>query len=275
MNKLIKVLFTMLMMLSLTSPVYAENDKNYDALVDSFENLVEFEKKENIDVVKSLKDMINDFEEALKDENLQDFQIIQYNEQIEYLESSITTIKNLKSQYNKYGNYEEMKQQFNSGKTNDIDIIVNMLPGSNSFVCDGYRLEANAIISYFNNQNYKLSAELLARAFNNTVYLSTYIPNTANTSQIKNTSWFKTAKTYTLPGSAAFSSGDLFYSIHNFDYSFWYEWGLKYMKITDNYDYHLSAAAEYPAGLANNVMYGAQYYGCLVPFKTTIHLSTN
>lgn len=63
----------MLMVLSLTSPVYAKNDKIYDALVDSFESLVEFEKKENIDVVKNLKDMIKDFEEALKDDNLQDF----------------------------------------------------------------------------------------------------------------------------------------------------------------------------------------------------------
>lgn len=219
--------------------------------------------------------MIKDFEEALKDDNLHDFQIIQYNEQIKYLEGSITTIKNLKSQYNKYGNYEEMKQHFNSGKTNDIDIIVNMLPGSNSFVCDGYQLEANAIISYFNSKNYKLSAELLARAFNNTVYLSTYIPNTANTSQIKNTSWFNTAKTYTLPGTFEFTSDDLYYAIKKFSYSFWYEWGQKYMKITDDYDYHLSATAEGLAGLANNVMYGAQYYGCLVPFKTTIHLSTN
>lgn len=265
----------MLMVLSLTSPVYAKNDKSYDVLVDSFENLVEFEKKENIDVVKNLKDMIKDFEEALKDDNLQDFQIIQYNEQIEYLESSITTIKNLKSQYNKYGNYEDMKQQLNSGKTNDTDIIVNMLPGSNSVVCGGYQLEANAIISYFYFLNYRLSAELLARAFNNTVYLSTYVPNTANTSQIKNTSWFKTAKTYTLPGSAAFSSGDLLTSIHNFNYSFWYEWGLKYMKITDNYDYHLVVDSIEIDDVANNAMYGAQYYGCLVPFKTTINLSTN
>lgn len=43
------------------------NSNKFDNVVDSLENLNEFEQTENVDVVKSLKDMIKDFESVLKD----------------------------------------------------------------------------------------------------------------------------------------------------------------------------------------------------------------
>lgn len=272
--KILKSTFVLLFIISLVSPVKAVNSNKFDNVVDSFKNLNEFEQMKNVDVVKSLKDMIKDFESALKDEKLEDFQIVQYNEQIEYLENSITTIKNLKSLYSKFGDYNKLKQQLNSSKIDNNEIMASMLPGANSLVCGGYQLEANAIIAYFNTKGYKLSAELLTRSFNNTVNLSTYVPNTANTNQIKTTSWFIANKSKTLAGSGGFATGDLFYSIHLFNYSFWYEWGLKYMTIKDVYDFDLTNDLEGLTGLANNFMYGAQYNGCLVPFTTTIFLST-
>lgn len=273
--KILKSSFVLLFFISLSSPVQAINDNKYDKVVDSFKILNEFEQRENVDVVKSLKDMIKDFEDALKDETLEDFQIVQYNEQIEYLNDNITTIKKLKSLYSKYGDYNKVKAQLNSSKNDNNDIIVNMLPGADSVVCGGYQLEANVIIAYFNSRGLKLAAELLTRSFNNTVNQSIYVPNTANTNQIKSTTWFTNNKTKTTSGSGSFTSGDLYYSIHKFDYSFSYEWGLKYMTISDLYNYEASAKAEGLAGLAINMMYGAQYYGCLVPFTTTILLPTN
>lgn len=80
--KILKSAFVLLFFISLSSPVQAINDNKYDKVVDSFKILNEFEQRENVDVVKSLKDMIKDFEDALKDETLEDFQIVQYNEQI-------------------------------------------------------------------------------------------------------------------------------------------------------------------------------------------------
>jgi len=273
--KILKSILVFLFLISLASPVKASNDNKYDKFVDSFKILNEFEHRENVDIIKNLKDMIKDFENALKDETLEDFQIVQYNDQIKYLKDNITTIKNLKSLYSEFGDYNKVKQHLNSNKNDNNDIIISMLPGADAVVCGGYQLEANVIISYFNLRGYKLSAELLARSFSNTVNQSIYVPNTANTNQIKSTTWFTNNKTKTASGSGEFTSGDLYYSIHYFNYSFRYEWGLKYMTISDLYDYHVSAKAEGLAGLANNMMYGAQYYGCLVPFTTTILLPTN
>lgn len=68
--KILKSTFVLLFIISLVSPVKAVNSNKFDNVVDSFKNLNEFEQMKNVDVVKSLKDMIKDFESALKDEKL-------------------------------------------------------------------------------------------------------------------------------------------------------------------------------------------------------------
>jgi len=141
---------------------------------------------------------------------------------------------------------------------------------------EGYLLQKSAIVAWFTNQGYKLSAELLNYSFVNSSYGSIYVPNSTNTAKIKNTSWFQTAKNETQPGSSYFESNvDLRYGIHSFEYYFNYDFGTyKYMVISDLYDYTKDINYPTAAGVANNAMLNAQITGCLTPFTTTIYLVT-
>lgn len=126
------------------------------------------------------------------------------------------------------------------------------------------------VIAYFSAKGYKLSSELLTHMYKNNTLNSSYTPTYG--SRIKSSSVFKSiANGKSTSGSAAFpNSGttttkDLYYAIHNFNYTK-SSASSKTVKISDRYDY---SSGDY-SGVAIGVMKAAQDAGVLVPFYTKI-----
>lgn len=217
-----------------------------------------FEEENDLDVLIELNEIIKGFESELTHlyNNRKASEIIEI---IENLEGIAYIFKQLKN---------DMYVIFNhSDEQSEVKMIDR---------CIAYR-SAGALISiWFNNKNYKLSAELISVFMSNSTLNKYYVPNPNNTAQIKNTTWFNQHKDETTSGSGEFVSNDLFYSIHSFNYYFGYDFGtIKYMHITDRYDFEFGDQS-YPTatGVAVNMMAVGQSIGCFLPFYTSIYLNT-
>lgn len=217
-----------------------------------------FEEENELDVLLELNEVIKGFESELiyLHNNRNASEIIEI---IENLDKIANIFKQLKNNMYVISNYTDEKSE--------VTVIDR---------CVAYR-SAGALISiWFNNKNYKLSAELISVFMSNRTLNKYYVPNPNNTAQIKNTTWFNQHKDETTSDDGVFVSNDLFYSIHSFNYYFGYDFGtIKYMHITDRYDFEFGDQS-YPTatGVAVNMMAVGQSIGCFLPFYTSIYLNT-
>lgn len=136
-----------------------------------------------------------------------------------------------------------------------------------------YSPAVTAVVAYFNLMGYKLSAELLTHAKDNTVLNSNYYP--ANGQRVKSSSTFTNiAKGTKTSGSASFANTgnteqkDLYYAIHSFN---WTKSSANSRTVTirDRYDF---APGDYSgiAGIAVDTMYKAQEAGVIIPYYVNI-----
>jgi len=227
--------------------------------------MIRMVEEKGVDVVSTLINMKKEYEDELLTVGNNSVQANDIQAQIMELESNINIISEFK-RINE--NIDFLDKLESSAVVNSI-----IIPDP----CLSFILAKIAIVAWFQSNNYKLSAELLNYSFVNKSLNKRYTPNPINTNQILSSQWFEDHKNLTSSGSGVFSTGDLKYSIHLFNYYFGYDFDIyKYLVIEDVYDF-ASGDQSYPeiAGIANNAMYLAQRVGCLVPFKTTIYLPTN
>ena len=137
-----------------------------------------------------------------------------------------------------------------------------------------YDVAIAAVIAWFNNQEYLLSAELLTHAKDNTSLNSIYYPVHGNRVEYSSIFWqchnnysvsFGTGE---FPNSGTSIEKDLYYAIHKFN---WYRLGNSSIRIQDRYDFaydkdHWATIQ----GFAVNVMYLAQQAGDLTPYYVYI-----
>ena len=130
-----------------------------------------------------------------------------------------------------------------------------------------------AVVAFFNMKGYKLSAELLTHAKNNTEINSNYYPT--NGQRVKSSPTFANiAKGNKIVGSANFENSgntaqkDLYYAIHTFS---WIKPSAssRTVIILDRYDF---APGDYNgvAGIAIDTMYKAQQAGVIIPYFVNI-----
>ncbi len=136
-----------------------------------------------------------------------------------------------------------------------------------------YSPAVTAVVAFFNSQGYKLSAELLTHAKDNTVLNSNYYP--ANGQRVKGSSTFtRIAYGSATKGSASFENTgntvqkDLYYAIHAFNWTK-SSASSKTVTIRDRYDF---APGDYSgiAGIAVDTMYRAQEAGVIIPYYVNI-----
>lgn len=217
-----------------------------------------------LNVVSALEQMIEEFKNQLDLIDSHTDQANDYRAQIQELESNLDFIRNRQSM-----------------GINPSSSEMNLLIESSSMIvpdsCTSFYISKIAIVAWFQANNYKLSAELLNYSFINRTLGKHYIPNPNNVSQILKTSWYQYMRNQNYPGNGTFTTGDLFYSIHKFNYYYGYDFDIfKYLVIEDVYDFEYGDQS-YPsvAGAAINMMYFAQRLGCLVPYTTSIYLPAN
>lgn len=131
-----------------------------------------------------------------------------------------------------------------------------------------------AAIATFHGLFYLLSAELLTHAKDNTVLDSNYVPTYG--ARARNSDVItQIAYSDAISGSATFEKGsnfmekDLYYAIHNFDFSKSFPTA-KVVYIKDRYDFKHGDYNFDPLGIAVNTMYRAQEAGYLVPYYVNI-----
>lgn len=131
-----------------------------------------------------------------------------------------------------------------------------------------------SVIAFFNMSGYKLAAELLAHARDNTKLDSSYIPTNGNL--VKKSSVFKNIANGTgTKGSASFENSgsteekDLYYAIHSFNWTKSSKTS-KTVKISDRYDYKAGDHNGGIAGVAIDTMAKAQDAGVIVPYYVNI-----
>lgn len=143
------------------------------------------------------------------------------------------------------------------------------------------------MISGFSAAGYRLSAELLTHARDNTSLNSTYIPVNSDVlwgSPLLADIWTSGAisdsavfpKVGGVPGGIdpAVGLNDLFYAIHKFDYYKKISLPNQYLEITDTYDF---ASGDYSsfAGVLVDTMYEAQEAGILTPYEVQVRIDPN
>lgn len=126
-----------------------------------------------------------------------------------------------------------------------------------------------AVIAYFSQQGYTLSAELLTHARDNDVLDSSYTPtNTALVTQT--TLYTELCGNGLTSGSDAFEKtgatvdDDLYYAIHGFSYT--KDTTNNTLTITDRYDFAPNDWSDIQ-GVAVDMMYDAQEAGTIVPYQ--------
>lgn len=132
--------------------------------------------------------------------------------------------------------------------------------------CVAHNVNVAAIITWFRNKGYTLSADLLSYASRNTSKNNVYYLGTANVNKIRATPWWSFVKgKWPIASTSAFATGDLYYAINRFSYQPASVYGE--LIISDVYDFAYDTS--YPAiqGVAVNAMVVAQSMGCITPFK--------
>ncbi len=184
-------------------------------------------------------------------------------EEQEKIKDLIEEIENQIENHTKYRAVESFRGENNDyevesfrGKNNDYEFLLSECIA--------------AVNTYFFSKKYYLSSELLMHAKHNNYLDSEYKPY--HGSRVKSSPEFhkikRSSKTH---GKSEFLNHgntyqrDLYYSIHGFR---WYK-DDEVITITDRYDFAL-APYNNIAGVAVYMMYKAQQYGLLVPYKVKI-----
>lgn len=138
---------------------------------------------------------------------------------------------------------------------------------------ESYKLIVTAVCAYFNMQEYYLSYELLAHMEMNNTLNSSYVPYygyrvnsypvTANL-RLK----FNTSGSAEFPNEGTTIQKDLYYSIHNFNYSM----TSAGLRITDRYDFDGDLIYVEFADLAVDTMARLQEVGYLTPYYVYINV---
>lgn len=134
-----------------------------------------------------------------------------------------------------------------------------------------------AVASFFSINGYRLSYELLVHARDNNQLNSTYVPVYGDRIKASDVTGRIMASNKDSSGSAAFENSgnavekDLYYAIHNFNYTF-KKVGHTFT-LTDRYDYALSGEYTGVAGIAIDKMFEAQQMHVLVPYYVKITIS--
>ncbi|CAM4208981.1 hypothetical protein H9L01_09965 [Erysipelothrix inopinata] len=192
-------------------------------------------------------------------------------------EDVLTTLENLRDEYNQRLIDETDPIIINQLQI-QVESVTEMINQQSNLVsrqdsrsvitsrCVGHNINVAAIVTWFRNNGYTLSADLLVYASKNTSSNNVYYLGSGNVNKIRATSWWSSVKgKWPIAGSSRFTSGDLYYSINKFSYKPASVYGE--LIISDVYDYTYDTS--YPAiqGIAVNAMANAQAMGCITPFK--------
>lgn len=138
-----------------------------------------------------------------------------------------------------------------------------------------YSPAVSAVVAYFNQQGYILSAELLAHAKDNNVLDSSYIPS--NGALMTQTAKYAelcanglTSGTANFVKTGATVDDDFYYAIHACTYTKNAE--VNAITVTDRYDFAPNDWSDIQ-GVAVDTMYKAQEAGVIVPFQFSITVS--
>lgn len=202
------------------------------------------------------------------------------------LKSEGTTVE--KELLSFYTNLEIDRQALKINSTNSYDPV--LINGSNDIIesievihnTDNIRstsLEiyylglAGTIIAWFNSKGYKLSAELLDHAANNSTLNSYYYPTYGSRVKSSSVYWNKKNSSGSsgdgvFPNTGSTKEKDLYYAIHKFN---WYRHAGQFI-ISDLYDFANDKAYwKTISGVAVHLMYNAQNLGVLTPYYTRIY----
>lgn len=138
-----------------------------------------------------------------------------------------------------------------------------------------YSPAVSAVVAYFNQQGYVLSAELLAHAKDNDVLDSAYTPS--NSALMTQTAKYAelcsnglTSGTANFVKTGATVDDDFYYAIHACSYT--KDTEANTITVTDRYDFAPNDWSDIQ-GVAVDTMYNAQEAGVIVPFQLSITVS--
>lgn len=138
-----------------------------------------------------------------------------------------------------------------------------------------YSPAVSAVVAYFNQQGYVLSAELLAHAKDNNVLDSAYVPSngalmtqTAKYTELCANGLTSGTANFTTTGATV--DDDFYYAIHACSYTKDVE--ANTITVTDRYDFAPNDWSDIQ-GVAVDTMYQAQEAGVIVPFQLSITVS--
>ncbi len=138
-----------------------------------------------------------------------------------------------------------------------------------------YSPAVSAVVAYFNQQGYVLSAELLTHAKDNDVLDSAYTPS--NTALMTQTTKYAelcsnglTSGTANFVKTGATVDDDFYYAIHACSYT--KDTVNNTLTVTDRYDFAPNDWSDIQ-GVAVDTMYNAQEAGVIVPFQVTMTVS--
>lgn len=243
-KKIISYFLMMLMLVPNTVAFAAEEKTDVQTLQENI-SVIEEELAENgTDVISEISEMIVEYNEMLNG--------TVNDEEKQQIAGLISTLEENLSEYRCY----------NEGIVIDRKIHPIYTPA------------VSAVIAYFNSNGYKLAAELLTHAEENTKLNSTYNPRYG--SLVKKSATFKKiANGEKTKGSDSFSNidgtvnKDLYYAIHKFDFTKPSKISKK-VTIKGRYDFKKGEKYSGLAGLAIDTMYAAQEAGFLVPYYVSI-----
>lgn len=138
-----------------------------------------------------------------------------------------------------------------------------------------YSPAVSAVVAYFNQQGYVLSAELLTHAKDNDVLDSAYTPSnsalmTQTTKYAELCSNGLTSGTANFVKTGATVDDDFYYAIHACSYT--KDTEANTITVTDRYDFAPNDWSDIQ-GVAVDTMYNAQEAGVIVPFQLSITVS--
>lgn len=233
------MVITMQSSFAMSSPVNSDSQ----ILIENMDILNNELSAQNTDVIQELSKMIEQYEQMLS--------VATQANEIEQLNNLIETLKELSADYQSYSNGSVLRK---------YHII--------------YSPAVATVIAYFNAKNYLLAAELLTHAKENTNPNSSYIPNFGARTRLSNVITQLADQTATT-GAASFEPGDrpvdmdLYYAIHNFDYSKSSPTA-RVIIIVDYYDYEYEDYDGTIATVAVSTMAKAQQAGVITPYWISI-----
>lgn len=273
-KRIISVFMSMLLMLSfIPFNVYADSlVVSYDDMSINEEALSVIKEIEayleshGTSIEEELEKLAKKYEERLLEVERNEFRIEnvkEKEERIDTLQNLIDLTRSAIEDYKYYLNLDSVELEAKNGT-----ITPNSNPITNALI----HVTIAAAISYFNFNNYDLSAELLVYARDGSRnlynpeygYIVTYTNTFRNIMRDKNS--FELGQSARFPGGSSTDEMDAFYAIHRFTYD---KYG-DYIRIFDYYDYEGPDEFDGIVGSVVNIMREAERRGILIPYNIMI-----